>query len=677
VPDAPPSPRPLARWIKALVPVAILGTILLVLGTVGFIEYSAQPGFCKGCHNMVPYYDSWATSSHNNVPCIACHYAPGIKAEAMGKLQAANQVVKYVTGSFGTRPWAEIEDAACLRSGCHSERRVEGTLDYNGVSFDHAKHLGELRRGKQLRCTSCHSQIVQGDHLTVTPETCVLCHFKDRPVGQPLGGCIGCHPNPPRVESTSGYVVEHARYVQDQISCVSCHQEVTTGDGAADRARCYTCHNEPDRIAVFDNPARVHQIHITDHKVECSQCHAAIEHRLVKEAVAVELDCKSCHSKAHDAQLRLYSGTGGHGTATVPSKMFQARVSCLGCHEESSRIRGHEQVQVAGEASCMACHGVRYANVLPSWQREMEQRVNRVAPVVAGARSALRGAAKGRQAAADSLLRLAEENLDLVRMGKPAHNVAFADQLLRAAVDLTRQAVRVGGLAYTVPKLDLGQPADESGCASCHLGTERATVPFRGGGTFPHEPHAVTAGMTCAQCHTGLDQHGGTRLTDPAACQTCHHAKAQPADCVKCHRTVGTSGRGVLNVDGKAFPHTPHQQAMPTCAPCHASPTAPVAKVECASCHEQHHDAPARTCSTCHAGDLKAKHSGLEDDLHAPEPTCGACHESATEITRWTGQTCTACHTAQAAGHYEEQARSARACEGCHDLKAYRVKPGA
>src|SRR5512134_2086562 len=215
---SPPQPRRrLSRVLRILVPVTILGVILLAVSTVGFIEYSARPSFCDNCHIMQPYYDSWKTSSHNQVACIKCHYAPGIRAEAMGKLQAANQVVKYVTGAYGMKPWAEIEDAACLRSGCHSERKVEGLVDYAGVSFDHTEHLGELRRGKQLRCTSCHSQIVQGEHLAVTPVTCFLCHFKDRPAGDPVAGCTGCHPSPPRVVSPAGYVVDHAQYVRDRI----------------------------------------------------------------------------------------------------------------------------------------------------------------------------------------------------------------------------------------------------------------------------------------------------------------------------------------------------------------------------------------------------------------------------------------------------------------------------
>ncbi len=48
--------------------IVVQGFILLILlagvGTVGFIEYAAQPSFCTNCHNMQPYYDSWTTSTH-------------------------------------------------------------------------------------------------------------------------------------------------------------------------------------------------------------------------------------------------------------------------------------------------------------------------------------------------------------------------------------------------------------------------------------------------------------------------------------------------------------------------------------------------------------------------------------------------------------------------------------
>ena len=33
-------------------------------------------------------------------------------------------------------------------------------------------------RGRQFRCTRCHSQIVVGTHIEVTESTCFLCHFR-------------------------------------------------------------------------------------------------------------------------------------------------------------------------------------------------------------------------------------------------------------------------------------------------------------------------------------------------------------------------------------------------------------------------------------------------------------------------------------------------------------------
>src|SRR5690242_7727803 len=40
--------------------------------------YTSRPKFCRSCHIMEPYYDSWAVSKHKDVSCIECHFAPGI-----------------------------------------------------------------------------------------------------------------------------------------------------------------------------------------------------------------------------------------------------------------------------------------------------------------------------------------------------------------------------------------------------------------------------------------------------------------------------------------------------------------------------------------------------------------------------------------------------------------------
>jgi len=626
-----------SRPLRIFIQVAVLFVILTAVGTIGFVEYSAQPGFCNNCHIMDPYYDSWKTSSHQDVPCIECHYPPGIKAEAMGKIQAANQVVKYVTGTYGMKPWAEIEDAACLRSGCHEQRLLEGVVDFQGVRFDHVHHLGELRRGKQLRCTSCHSQIVQGDHLAVTESTCYLCHFKETPEGEPIAGCTGCHSAPPRVESSAGFVVDHPQYIEDMVSCVSCHDDVVQGSGMADESRCFNCHNEPERLTGADNTELVHRTHIAEHNVECVQCHEPMGHRLQSLNPTFELDCRACHQGTHEVQQRLYAGMGGHGVGDTPSAMFLARVSCQGCHGLTLEISAHENVQGAGEATCMACHGIQYANILPSWQEEMERRLALVDGVVSAARNRLGSVGVRQRAVADSLLHLASENTELVRAGRGAHNIAFADELLRAAVELVREAVSAGRLPYTVPELSLGPRLSENVCLQCHLGVERQAVQFRGR-QFPHERHVVS-GLACTDCHTGLDEHGATTLSVSADCDACHHRPIGPMNCARCHAGPGGAPETVIEHTVGDFSHERHRAADLACVVCHQAPAMLPAEALCETCHDNHHQ-PEATCLSCHRGGAKASHA-----LSFAHMQCTSCHgDKVTGIQNWSRQVCTVCH---------------------------------
>jgi nitrate/TMAO reductase-like tetraheme cytochrome c subunit len=653
--------RKVRRWLRIVIQLGILGVIVATISAVGFIEYSAQPGFCNNCHIMEPYYDSWQLSSHQDVPCIQCHYAPGIKAEAMGKFQAANQVVKYVTGAYGMKPWAEIDDAACLRSGCHVEARLSSVVDFEGIPFTHAKHLGELRRGKQLRCTSCHSQIVQGSHLAVTKETCYLCHFKGQPVGQPVGGCIGCHPSPPRVVSPQGFTIEHTDYVRDMVACSACHADVSVGAGNADRNRCFNCHNETERLDQFDNTTMLHRTHIADRKVECTQCHEVIQHRIVAlRADSLPLDCAGCHQGVHEAQQRLLAGTGGHGVDDLPSAMYLARVSCQSCHTMNREVRGHEGVQSAGEAACLSCHGVKYANILPAWQEEMDRRKAQAERIVRGAEAVRTRAPVRSRVAVDSLLGLARDNLDLVSVGGGAHNVAYADRLLRAAIEQTRQAVSVGGLPFDVGRPDLGPSLEENTCLQCHVGVERQAGVFDGR-AFAHEQHVLGGGLECATCHTPLAEHGGITLTSAASCDGCHHRVIGPMNCARCHEGAGGAPAAPVEHAVGRFPHTTHQNAGFPCAMCHAPPAMDASAVQCASCHGPHHQ-PARDCQACHQGvvgqAVKAKHPGAM--VHG---ACKACHgDKVTGITQWSRQVCTVCHTDRV------DHNAPVACDRCHEM---------
>ena len=146
-------------------------------------------------------------------------------------------MVKWATQTYSSKPYAEVEDGSCLRSGCHDRRLLDGKVVFKrGIIFDHKPHLEQVRRGRHLRCTSCHSQIVVGTHIEVTESTCFLCHFKGLKTAreiQPLGGCTGCHRAPKGDIMLGSVRFNHEEMVTRGVACQRCHLNVIEGEGEA------------------------------------------------------------------------------------------------------------------------------------------------------------------------------------------------------------------------------------------------------------------------------------------------------------------------------------------------------------------------------------------------------------------------------------------------------------
>src|SRR3989338_6126608 len=216
------------------------GFLLSIAGGIGMYSYSTHPRFCNSCHIMEPYYNAWKSSKHfGKATCVECHYPP---AKTLGehfwhKFQASAQVVKYVTRTYSSKPFAEISDASCLRSGCHSTRLLEGkVVSPRGIKFDHRPHLTETRRDRRLRCVSCHSQIVVGQHVEVTYSTCFLCHFRasDAAPKKPEAACLSCHDLTARTFQVGNMSYNHKDFVTKQgVACSNCHLDIVWGEGKA------------------------------------------------------------------------------------------------------------------------------------------------------------------------------------------------------------------------------------------------------------------------------------------------------------------------------------------------------------------------------------------------------------------------------------------------------------
>lgn len=650
--------------------------LLFVLGTVMAIHFTEQPSFCNTCHNMRPYVQAWKTSKHNKVPCVECHFEPGVLSTMRGKFIAINQLTKYVTHTIGPRPMAEVSDKSCLRSGCHERRLIEGKVKWGKITFDHTTHLLSLRRGKKLRCTSCHSQIVIGTHMTVTPTTCYLCHFKNEPSGQAVGGCLSCHKLPKKDIVVQGMRFNHAEYVREGASCDECHLNVTRGNGDVPKERCVVCHGEPDRLKKYGDSSFMHRKHVTEHKVECTQCHDQIEHGAVKLRDALVLRCNTCHGNLHTAPRDLYAGTGGRGVKPRPSPMFLARVDCEGCHtvnknDERSHFMGSSNT--VEEISCMKCHGTGISGVLATWRTYLAERTTQVEKLLHEAEA--RG---GKNEAADRLISDARYNFNIVRYGHGEHNIEYTRDLLDASEDMLRRAINPN--AVIKPRT---QGGNVSCTQLCHISPPRQTIAFQGK-KFPHGRHVDAAGLVCTDCHSA-QVHKMTTVTS-RDCDTCHHRKFA-GDCLRCHKS---DIEAVKSYKGKTFPHASHiKTAKLDCAQCHIADKGArmVFRQDCVTCHE--HKKPA----THNAGWRKA-HGKASLAKDAPcanchkETFCSGCHrEQMPHPEGWKGAPhgqkayaekaiCANCHNTAFCLDCHRQAKPStgphKNCTDCHDAKTWK-----
>ena len=438
------------RW--PIVLLIIFGVFFLL--AFGFYEYSNTSQFCNSCHIMKPYYDAWATSMHKDVACTECHISPEAGAKWDAKIQGMLQVFKYVTRTYSSKPYAEIEDSSCLRSGCHGKRLVEqfSTEEFkNHVVFDHRPHLTAVRRGRQLRCTSCHAQIVVGTHMEVTTTTCYLCHFRKNgeELTKDLSACRLCHQKLPdqtiehkvydpadkaRVISTVSF--NHTDFIANRdVDCRSCHTNAVQGEGEAKKDRCFDCHNVPEHLARFDDVAFIHDNHITVHNVTCERCHEAISHKVVTQTMEMEQACNRCHSSMHNGQRSMYLGIGGLSIKeSMPSLKYTRMVDCSGCHYgEVDPATGSRWAGYSREISrngCNNCHGDDAEDYWDTFQEYMSDVKARLAEV--------KGVmARARRAAGNEAFRTAIEDgaqdLELIEQALGwAHNWNYSNALLDA-----------------------------------------------------------------------------------------------------------------------------------------------------------------------------------------------------------------------------------------------------
>lgn len=560
---------------RAILTLGGIAVALVVVFQVAFYFISAQSSLCGTCHLMDPYMENWRASSHREVACVECH--------SEYRWALSRVWVKYALGIYTTQPRAEVPDRRCL--ACHQHQDLDtDEVFLKDIHFSHQGHLGEMRRGKRLHCTSCHTgsamagtSLAVRDHVVLQEQVCFVCHFKGAEAGQAATGCLVCHGPPSTVVTHHGLEFDHGTYLQRGVRCETCHTEVTRGDANVPRERCWSCHVA--HLEAYEDPVRVHEIHVQRRIIDCRRCHNTLEHGKIAMTAALGDRCDACHTPVHTPQEKMYIGIGGRGVPDTPDTMFLARVACNSCHVPAAG--GPAAQDRALRESCVACHGAGYGRMVDDWRREISALLAGVDREVRRAEGfAPRLAAAHAQDLAD-----ARHNVEFVRAAGGHHNVHYAIDLLRFANDRAAAALRAAGAGVTPTPEVLASAAGY--CRVCHSTAHLGTrLPF-GNMAYDHNRH-IAAGIGCDTCHS-LAEHGKTTIA-AEQCMACHHAPSQTRRCESCHTEQASLYRGALAGTGVKGDPDFMAAADTACTDCHdlASPDPLVKTVQraCVGCHD-------------------------------------------------------------------------------------------
>lgn len=536
------------KWCFATRIRALVSTFAILCALLGgsyeAYSYSMSSGFCHQCHFMDPYCESWKRSSHRDVECVKCHFEPGFGNELHGKWVAVKQLASAVTGAYSSMPYAEVSDATCMRSGCHTKEELSNPVSFTdrGIGFKHDSHLTEMRRGIKLACTSCHFQKLVDTHMEVDKSTCFLCHFKDshgNGLGDviastngdhKLGSCDTCHGPPEKTLMVDRFKVDHVEFGKRGMTCLQCHVELSPKPSPVGEERCYSCHNEPDKLDKIRDTGLMHVAHVTKKKLHCYQCHTMIPHKLER----AELDpskphqatngCASCHMDSHGPQGQLYAGTGARGVASTPDPMQVLGMDCIACHRSATTTHG-STLQSAGTPtqSCKDCHDERYTEFVGVFNTAAAEMTQYLEKRLAGIEVKIEASLKAGKLLERDAYRQREDarhNLSFLKRAVAIHNPIYAFDVLRA----TRDAIDELGDAMDVEEPDEDPPLgfEREDCDACHDALpEPGDLILSGDRRYPHALHVEQSGLSCDACHQG-ERHPPIAPTTESSCKTCH-----------------------------------------------------------------------------------------------------------------------------------------------------------
>lgn len=410
--------------------------------------------------------------------------------------------------------------------------------------------------------------------------------------------------------------------------------------------------------------APMHQFHVGEKKIACTECHARPGEGPTSAACA---KCHDVETQRHHPLADPDSGLTGAPKSCLSCHAFglQPAATCAECHSKAKRAPGAPPLDhhVETGIACATCH--RAHGEKPAEQAACSTCHSTVEATHGRWSSALDA----------SMNSAACTDCHAPHLGKEAAQASCKDchATPHARSDVPSIAFR--GTAHadctTCHEPHRARREDVRSCEGCHADHRDAVEdPGHRSCRTCHAPHAPgeAKGSCTTTCHAGVKAMAASRVTAHADCTSCHDPhrpnSAPERACVRCHENTKPT-----------HPPTASEKGGQTCTGCHTphakTPTVSSDKtVGCASCHsakksEHSSHGTKVACVQCHT-----PHAFR---LAEAEPTlCGKCHEPirAKTVTRAGHTNCNGCHGSA------HEPTTKPACVGCHAEESKTAPPG-
>jgi len=207
------------------------------------------------------------------------------------------------------------------------------------------------------------------------------------------------------------------------------------------------CHDGvEDRSVPFGGTTFPHSPHVAD--MDCTDCHSPHE----THGETYFKDCGVCHhgegagkvncTDCHEAVGNIFYGKTAVGVEESPG--FKVDVTkCGDCHRKI--LEGLESGLREVRAECIECHDDSYGETLSSWKKAADSLIKDLEPRIARIKGTIQDLErKGKHTFVfTKLFGDAEHNFNLLRKGRAAHNLEYAQDVSKVTRQMLDEVERL------------------------------------------------------------------------------------------------------------------------------------------------------------------------------------------------------------------------------------------